>query len=212
MARNQLTLDETQCAINESDDENVYVRESDNEDENFAVDSCSENESNVTEPASENHDEQIWSENDDIPLQEYYSTDTYEGRDGTKWKSEPDRQSRTPRHNIIRGGIHKVILPPGQVITDLIYSFNLFFNNHLLKIIVRHTNAEAMRALQNQWRPTDKMEMQAFVGLLLTTGVNKQVNVDLREYWDPIFGNPIFRATMGRNRFASIYTKILEIR
>ncbi|GBP50374.1 hypothetical protein EVAR_32619_1 [Eumeta japonica] len=88
MAKRQLTQSEIQRALVESDDENIFVRECDSDDENFAVDSCSDSESNVTEPASENDDEQLW---------------------------KPDRQSRTPRHNIIRGGIHKVILLPGKL-------------------------------------------------------------------------------------------------
>ncbi|GBP21726.1 PiggyBac transposable element-derived protein 4 [Eumeta japonica] len=204
MAKRQLTQSEIQRALVESDDENIFVRECDSDDENFAVDSCSDSESNVTEPTPENNDEQLWSESDDVPLQEYVSIDTYKGRDGTTWKSEPDRQSRTPRHNIIRGGIHKVILPPRQAIIDPIVSFSLFIDDHVLEIIVKYTNTEGLRVLQNRWKSTDKIEMQAFLGLLLTIGVNKQGSVDFREYWDPIFGNPIFRATMGKNRFASL--------
>ncbi|GBP90565.1 PiggyBac transposable element-derived protein 4 [Eumeta japonica] len=146
MAKRQLTQSEIQRALVESDDENVFVRECDNDDENFAVDSCSDSESSVTEPASENDDEQLWSESDDVPLQEYVSIATYEGKDGTTWKSEPDRQSRTPRHNIIRGGIHKVILPPGQAIIDPIDSFSLFFDDHVLEIIVKYTNTEGLKS------------------------------------------------------------------
>ncbi|GBP00769.1 hypothetical protein EVAR_76987_1 [Eumeta japonica] len=165
MAKRQLTQSEIQRAFVESVDENIFVRECDSDDENFAVDSCSDSESNVTEPASENDDEQLWSESDDVPLQEYVSIDTYKGRDGTTWKSEPNRQSRTPRHNIIRGGIHKVILSPGQAIIDPIDSFSLFFDDHVLEIIVKYTNTEGLRVLQNRWKSTDKIEMQAFLGL-----------------------------------------------
>ena len=203
MARKQLTPNEIQCALFESDEESIFLSVN-SDDDNFVVDSCSENESNVTELASESDDEQFWSESDDVPLQDYVSVDTYTGRDGTIWKSAPEKQSRTPRHNIIRGGIHKVILRPGQTITDPIDSFNLFFDDHVLGIIVKYTNVEGLRVLQSRWKQTDKIEIQAFIGLLLTTGVNKQGGVDFREYWDPIFGNPIFRATMGKNRFASL--------
>lgn len=204
MSRNRLTQDEIQQALDESGDENILVREDYSDDENICVDSCSENESNVTEPASETDEEQVWTESDDLPLQEHVSMHTYQGRDGTTWKSEPERQSRTPRHNIIRGGIHKVILPPGKNISDPIESFNLFFNENIIEIIVKHTNTEAHRVLQNRWKETDNIEIQALIGLLLTIGVNKQGGVDFREFWDPIFGNPIFRATMGKNRFAAL--------
>lgn len=205
MAKRKLTDGEIQCALDKSDDENGYVHQFHSEDEgNFAVDSCSDSESNATEQASEDEDEQLWSESDDVPLQVYVSNQTYDARDGTKWKLEPEKQSRTPRHNIIRGGIHKVVLPPGKHIIDPIDSFNLFCDEHILEIIVKHTNSEAQRVLQNRWKITDTIEMQAFIGLLLTVGVNKQGGVDFRDNWDPIFGNPIFRATMGKNRFASL--------
>lgn len=144
MAKRTLTDSEIQCSFDKSDDENSYVHQFHSEDEeNFADDSCSDSESNATEQASEDEDEQLWSDSDDIPLQVYVSTQTYDGRDGTKWKLEPEKQSRTPRHNIIRGGIHKVVLPPGKHIIDPIDSFKLFFDEHILEIIVEHTNSEA---------------------------------------------------------------------
>lgn len=202
MARKKLTQGEIERALSESDNEDILRCEIPSDDEDFAVDICSESESAATEAASESEDVQLWSEEDDAPLQEYMSVQTYKGRDGTIWKSEPEKHSRTPRHNIIRGGIHKVVLPPGQEIVDPVDSFNLFLNEQVLEIIVKYTNSEAHRVLQSQWKPTDTIEMQAFIGLLLTIGVNKQGGVDFREYWDPLFGNPIFRATMGKNRFA----------
>lgn len=33
----------------------------------------------------------------------------------------------------------------------------------------------------------------------------KQTDVDFREYWEPIFGNPIFRATMGKTNLLLYY-------
>lgn len=180
------------------------LRENDSDNENICVDSCSDNESNATEPASESNEEQVWSEGDDLPLQNYASINVYQGKDGTTWTSEPERQSRTPYNNIIRGGVHKVILPLGKVISAPIESFNLFFNENIIQIIVKHTNAEAQRVLQDRWKQTDNIEIQAFIGLLSSIGVNKQGGVDFREFWDPIFGDPIFRASIGKNRFASL--------
>jgi len=207
--RKFLTEEEMRRALEESDDENYVFRETDSEDEDFVVDRASDIENDLTEAASEADDEQLWSDNEDaIQEQELKNYNNpiveYVGKDGTKWKAEPEKASRTPQHNIIGGGIHKVVLPPGQVIHDPIDSFNLFFNQHILELIVKYTNSEAKGVLQNKWKPIDTIELQAFLGLLLTTGVNKQGNVDFREYWDPIFGNPIFRASMGKNRFAAI--------
>lgn len=49
MAKKGLTADEIQNLLDASDDENVFVRESGSEDEDFAVDNCSEDEGDVTE-------------------------------------------------------------------------------------------------------------------------------------------------------------------
>lgn len=206
MAKRKLTESEIQCALDDSDDEQIFSHQShsDDDDGNFCVDSCSDRESNATEQASEDEDEQLWSDSDDIPLQDFISMKTFEGRDGTKWTSEPEKQRKTPRHNIIRGDLHKVVLLPGQYVADPVDSFKLFLNENILENIVIHTNSEAQRVQQLQWKDIDTTELQAFIGLLLTIGVNKQGGVDFREHWDPIFGNPIFRATMGKNRFANI--------
>ncbi|KAK9717198.1 Transposase IS4 [Popillia japonica] len=174
-----------------------------NEDGDFAVDNASDSEDDCTEVASEADDDQVCSDNEDeegsnnsnynTPIIEYVS------KDGTKWNSEPGKAGKTSHHNIIRGSIHKVVPPPGKVIEDPIDSFNLFFARSVLELIVQHTNSEAYRILQNKWKPIDSIELQTFLGLWLTVGVNKQSNVDFREYWNAIIGNPIFRATMGKN-------------
>ncbi|GBP86818.1 PiggyBac transposable element-derived protein 4 [Eumeta japonica] len=56
------------------------------------------------------------------------------------------------------------------------------------------------------WSESDDVPLQEYVSIdtYKGRGVNKQGGVDFREYWDPIFGNPIFRTIMGKNRFASL--------
>lgn len=44
----------------------------------------------------------------------------------------------------------------------------------MLELICKYTNIEAERVLENQWKTLDKIELQAFLGLILTTGINKQ--------------------------------------
>ncbi|KAL4703829.1 hypothetical protein ACJJTC_016796 [Scirpophaga incertulas] len=55
----RLTADEIQLALDESGDENVLVRENDNDNENICDDSRSDNESNATKPTSESDEEQV---------------------------------------------------------------------------------------------------------------------------------------------------------
>lgn len=54
--KKELTTDEIHNLLDASNDENVFVREPDSEDDNFAVDSYSENETYVTEPTFESDD------------------------------------------------------------------------------------------------------------------------------------------------------------
>ena len=48
------------------------------------------------------------------------------------------------------------------------------------------------------------VELKAFFGLLLTAGHLKQSNINIRTLWNKIYDQPIFRATIGINRFKQI--------
>lgn len=119
----------------------------------------------MAEQASEEEEERLCSDSDDVPFQVYVSTETYVGRNEMKWKLEPEKHSRNPRHNMICSGIHNVVLPTRKHIIDPKDSFMLFFDEHILEIKVIHTNTEAQRVLQNRWKVTDTIEMQAFLDL-----------------------------------------------
>jgi hypothetical protein len=47
-----------------------------------------------------------------------------------------------------------------------------------MELTVKYTNTEAPKVLGDKWKTLDKIELQAFLGLLITAGVNKQGNVD----------------------------------
>ena len=179
-----LTDADIRPALQESDDENCVSTENDSDDEDFVPDTVSDYESNFTETAPEEEDEQLCTndENTDVEMNNHSnSIMEYFGKDGTMWKAKPKKTGRTKRHNIVSSSIHKVVLPPGKVISHPIDSFNLFFDNTSLELIVKHTNSEAKRVLKNEWKPMDVIELQAFLGLLLTTGVDKQSKMDFRE-------------------------------
>lgn len=80
MAKRLITQRENLHGLVESIDKNIFVREPDSDVENFAIYSCSESINNVTEPATETDDKQLWSESDDVPLQEYVTINIYKER------------------------------------------------------------------------------------------------------------------------------------
>lgn len=130
---------------------------------------------------------------------------TFTGKDGTEWSHEPDPTGRTRACNIIRSPLHKVCLPPGKLLEDPVDCFYLYMTNEIVLQIVDFTNAEAIRVLSDKtWKCCDKIEMYAFFGLLLTAGHLKFNNTSYEVLWSPIYGPPIFRATMGLNRFKSL--------
>jgi hypothetical protein len=146
--------------------------------------SASDNESDFTETTTEVPDVQEYSGDEECEDynnstdNENHQTLEYVGKDGTKWKSEPKKIYKTPPHNLIREPLHKVVLPPRKVIENPVDSFKLFLDEYIMELIVKYTNTEAPRVLGDKWKTLDKIELQAFLSLLITAGVNKQGNVD----------------------------------
>lgn len=79
-------------------------------------------------------------------------------RDGSIWNKTPFVQSRTGRHNIIRGAVDKVILPPGYQVYSPVDCFKLFITDSVCKSIAEYTNAEAKIVLggNNNWQDIDE--------------------------------------------------------
>ena len=130
----------------------------------------------------------------------------YYGKDGTEWKSSPPCPQKVRAHNIIKGKINKVVLPPNKFINDPLDCFFLFMSDDVLKSIVKYTNEEAEREYKNRnlkqvWKPTDETEMKCFLGLLYTAGHLKAKHLSVDSLWDRKYGPPIFRAAMSNNRF-----------
>lgn len=87
--RRILTDEEVRRTLEDSEDENYVIRETDSDDEDFVVDSVSDNEGNLTEIESEADDEQLYSDNENTVGEEdlnNYSNSIIEhvSKDGTK--------------------------------------------------------------------------------------------------------------------------------
>ena len=88
-------------------------------------------------------------------------------------------------------------------------SFLLFFDD-IIEDCVRYTNLEARRViqtynnsanLQKKWKPVDRKEMEAFIGLHIIVGALKGNYRDTLSLWSERDGVPACRATMSRERF-----------
>ena len=62
---------------------------------------------------------------------------SYVGKDDTEWCYVPSITGRTASHNIIRGGLDRVVLLPGKHIDLPIDGVLLFFNDDVINTIVK---------------------------------------------------------------------------
>ena len=56
----------------------------------------------------------------------------------------------------------------------------------------------------SKWKPTDRTEILAYIGLVITAGHLKQNYLFLNDLWDKKYGPPIFRATMPKCCFIAL--------
>lgn len=75
--------------------------------------------------------------------------------------------------------------------------------------IVLNTNREAERFYQannvgQAWRPCDREEIRAFIGLILAAGLYKAKHLNYEMLWNPKHGPPIFRVSMGVTRLKAL--------
>ena len=85
----------------------------------------------------------------------------------------------------------------------------MFLPSDIIELIVKYTNEEANRNIQNssylsqEWSDIGQEELYAYIGLIFA-GAHRSNDVDLRDLWSETRGAAIFRATMGRQRFELI--------
>ena len=77
-----------------------------------------------------------------------------------------------------------------------------------MKDVVKYTNIEGKRALQDKWCETDEIEIMAFIGILIHLGALKQNIFPTELIWDVQNGNALARSTMTRSRFLSLSKRL----
>ncbi|KAI4471976.1 piggybac transposable element-derived protein 4 [Holotrichia oblita] len=128
------------------------------------------------------------------------------GKDGTHWKKDPPKISKTRPHNVVT----KLPGVEGQDARNAkteLECWNLFFTEIILNLLVQWTNQhiENVRekfGRERDCRPTNKAEIKAFLGLLYLAGVFRGARQRLSDFWATDgLGIHIFRMTMSEKRF-----------
>ncbi|KAK0154776.1 hypothetical protein N1851_002909 [Merluccius polli] len=125
---------------------------------------------------------------------------TFQSKDGNLlWYSPPqERGGRARGENIIR-------MTPGSTryatshVDDIKSSFQLFLPESIMEIILPMTNLEGGRVFADTWKALDQVDLQAYMGLLILSGVHRSNNEATKR--DAESGRPIFRSTMSLQQF-----------
>jgi len=182
-----LRQEEEPLSDNESEDDEDYVEESEHDTESDLGTSLDNEE--VNDASTSNNF--------------YFSKDK-----NTKWNKKPIKVSgRTRKHNIITHlpgvkGVAKNAKTPHD-------AFKLYFDEELMNILVLKTNLYILKIRVNYKRvadaqDTDIIELTAFIGLLLMSGVYRAAHLNIEELWDED-GPSIFSLTMSYKRFLFLY-------
>ncbi|CAJ1081215.1 LOW QUALITY PROTEIN: piggyBac transposable element-derived protein 3-like [Xyrichtys novacula] len=90
---------------------------------------------------------------------------------------------------------------------DIKSAFGLFFTPVIIDLVVENTNLYGHRNLK-EWKELDATEFQAFLGLLILSGLFRSKGESTASLWGPKNGRAIFGATMTRNRFHQIMNAV----
>jgi hypothetical protein len=176
-----------------------FLRYSDDE----SVGGISESEDDIVEESERDSNSDIVasSDNETVPNTE---GKYYHGKDGkTKWKKcLLVKGVVTKKQNIISHlpgarSTAKTTKTPRE-------TFSLFFDDHVMDTLVMYTNMYTMRTCENfesscDATVTDRVEMNAFISLLLFAGTYRASHIHFKDLWDQ--GGPEIFSMMSYKRF-----------
>lgn len=125
--------------------------------------------------------------------------------DGTIWHGTP-QSSNQPNNRVIHideSALNNVNLISGRTLKTPRDVFDCLFDDSIIDLIVDSTNTEAKNAYKC-WRSTDKTEIRALIGLLISAGLERGSKTNYAEFFHKLHGQPLFRAAIGVNRFKKL--------
>ncbi|XP_069701433.1 piggyBac transposable element-derived protein 4-like [Periplaneta americana] len=172
-------------------------------DDNFQETDDSDSEDKVeSRSVDSDTDHEVDDENAELGDANYFI-----GKDGTKWKKSPWKTTHTRPH---RPNILAKLPGVMQTAKDAETEFDcwkLFVSDIILDMIVENTNIyiENLKekiTRERDRRPTDVIEMKAFLGLLYLAGIFHGGHQNIRDFWTTDdLGVNIFRMAMSEKRF-----------
>lgn len=122
----------------------------------------------------------------------------------------PVAQGRAPARNVIRfqkgckAGVNPTMERESVIIfLDNIIDEILIYSNLQGRRVVQKWNLDHL-ANRKKWRPIDRQELEAFIGLLYVLGAFRSKYRDIEELWSTRDGFCVCRATMSMERFLQI--------
>lgn len=183
MSASRLTAKQIRQAIDsvEEEEENIGSIGEDEEANDEFTDS--ENDEETEETDEEDDADYDGSDNGEMFDE---MVEEYHGRDGTVWRNAPHYRRHHHAMRINRSALNKVNLMPGQYIESEEDAFKMIFTNEVFEKIVKHTNEEANRVhnrTNTRWKAVDVIEIRAFVGLLISAGVDRASKKNYRDFF-----------------------------
>ena len=103
---------------------------------------------------------------------------------GIQWYSEPITNSgRRSSANVLheQPGVTRYA---ASRISDEISAFQLLLSKDIEEVIICNTNLEGQRIYAEKWNPVDIVELEAYLGLILLSGVSKSHNEATENLWN----------------------------
>ncbi|XP_061734550.1 piggyBac transposable element-derived protein 4-like isoform X2 [Nerophis ophidion] len=82
-------------------------------------------------------------------------------------------------------------------------AFGLFFPEDIMQHLLQMTNLQGQRSV-TAWQDINMVELRAYLGLLILSGIFKSRHESTKSMWDGETGRSVFAATMSKKRFVSI--------
>lgn len=173
------------------------------------IESSSDSDSNESDSASDQSE-------DGGPPQLALPPGQCQSRDGTIWDNRPQPQTQALAHNIF--GEHPWERGRALLVDSMADCFKLFFTEATVDGVICHWTNKFAHEWTNKWNRenpgqppkrwtnVDSVEIYAFIGILLTTGLIRGSDQPLKEFWsnNRVIGYAFHKAGMSRNRFSEI--------
>jgi hypothetical protein len=119
------------------------------------------------------------------------------------WSATAPIAGQARQQNVVKGKPGPTAYSKQRVRDDdPLESYHVFFDEGMFDLLVRYTNIEGNRVKDN-WIDVDRVEMMAFVGLVILRGVYKSAGEATEELWG-VDGRSDFSRTMTYTRFKEI--------